>query len=102
MKVPPIRKMVPEPRPRPRQAAMLFMHPMWDSESERLGKKHCTPAGYRLHVLAENIGGRKTGQSKQRGCHGRTSAAGRKTPLGAPGPAAIVPRSQGSVEYDTL
>jgi hypothetical protein len=35
---------------------MLFIHPMWDSETQRLGKKACTPAGYALHVFAEWIG----------------------------------------------
>jgi len=36
--------------------AMLFFHPMWDSETQRLGKKACTPAGFALHGLAEGIG----------------------------------------------
>ena len=35
---------------------MLFMYPMWDSESQRLGKQKCTPVGYALHVIAELIG----------------------------------------------
>jgi hypothetical protein len=35
---------------------MLFIHPMWDHESERIGKQKCTPAGYALHVIAELIG----------------------------------------------
>lgn len=35
---------------------MFFIHPMWDSETERLGKKACTPAGYAIHVVAEGIG----------------------------------------------
>lgn len=35
---------------------MLFIHPMWDHESERLGKQKCTPTGYTLHVVAELIG----------------------------------------------
>ena len=35
---------------------MLFIHPMWDSETQRLGKKACTPGGYALHVFAEGIG----------------------------------------------
>jgi hypothetical protein len=25
---------------------MLFIYPMWDSESQRLGLKACTPRGY--------------------------------------------------------
>ena len=29
---------------------------MWDHESERIGKRKCTPAGYALHVIAEMIG----------------------------------------------
>ena len=35
---------------------MLFLHPTWDHESERLGKKRCTPTGSALHVVAEWIG----------------------------------------------
>jgi hypothetical protein len=35
---------------------MLFLHPMWDNESQRIGKQKCTPAGYALHVIAELIG----------------------------------------------
>ena len=35
---------------------MLFIYPMWDTESQRIGKQKCTPLGYRLHVLAELIG----------------------------------------------
>lgn len=35
---------------------MLFIHPMWQNEIERLGKKRCTPVGYLLHVIAEYIG----------------------------------------------
>jgi len=35
---------------------MLFIHPMWDHESERLGKKKCTAAGYALHTVADLIG----------------------------------------------
>jgi hypothetical protein len=35
---------------------MLFIHPMWHHESQRLGKQKCTPAGYALHVIAEMIG----------------------------------------------
>ena len=35
---------------------MLFIHPMWDSESERIGKQKCTPWGYGLHVSADLIG----------------------------------------------
>ena len=35
---------------------MLFIHPMWDHESERIGKQRCTPIGYALHGIAELIG----------------------------------------------
>ena len=35
---------------------MFFIYPMWDNESERLGKKKCTPIGYALHGVVE-IGG---------------------------------------------
>ncbi len=35
---------------------MLFLHPMWDNESQRIGKKMCTPAGYALHVIADLMG----------------------------------------------
>lgn len=35
---------------------MLFIHPMWDSETERIGKKKCTPSGYALHVTSDVLG----------------------------------------------
>jgi hypothetical protein len=35
---------------------MLFIHPMWSHESQRIGKQKCTPTGYALHILAELIG----------------------------------------------
>lgn len=35
---------------------MFFIHPMWDSEAERIGKRRCTPFGYALHVFAEYVG----------------------------------------------
>jgi hypothetical protein len=35
---------------------MLFIHPMWDNESQRIGKQKCTPTGYALHAMAELIG----------------------------------------------
>jgi hypothetical protein len=35
---------------------MLFLHPMRDHESQRIGTQKCTPIGYRLHVIAEFIG----------------------------------------------
>lgn len=38
------------------ECGMLFIHPMWDNESERIGKQKCTPAGYALHGIAELIG----------------------------------------------
>jgi hypothetical protein len=36
--------------------SMLFMHPMWDNESQRIGKQKCTPIGYTLHAVAELVG----------------------------------------------
>ena len=38
------------------ECGMLFIHPTWDNESQRIGKLKCTPAGYALHVIAELIG----------------------------------------------
>lgn len=35
---------------------MLFFFPMWDHESQRLGKRKCTPSGYALHGVAETLG----------------------------------------------
>ena len=35
---------------------MLFIHPMWDHESERIGKQKCTPVGYALHGFADVLG----------------------------------------------
>lgn len=35
---------------------MFFMYPMYDHESQRIGKQRCTPLGYRLHVIAELLG----------------------------------------------
>lgn len=35
---------------------MIFIHPMWDSENQRLGLKSCTPLGYTL-VGIGNLGG---------------------------------------------
>ena len=32
------------------------MHPMWDNESQRLGKQKCTPTGYAIHVIGELLG----------------------------------------------
>jgi hypothetical protein len=29
---------------------------MWSSESQRIGKKHCTPAGCTLHAIADLVG----------------------------------------------
>ncbi len=34
----------------------MFIYPMWDSETQRIGKQKCTPLGSRLHLLAEMIG----------------------------------------------
>jgi hypothetical protein len=35
---------------------MFFFHPMWNHESERIGKMKCTPVGYALHVIADLLG----------------------------------------------
>jgi hypothetical protein len=35
---------------------MLFIYPMWDNESQRIGKQKCTPLGYTLHGIAELLG----------------------------------------------
>ena len=35
---------------------MLFIHPMWDCETERIGKRKCTPIGFALHGIAELTG----------------------------------------------
>ena len=34
----------------------MFINPMWDNESERIGKQRCTPIGYAIHVLSDFIG----------------------------------------------
>ncbi len=35
---------------------MMLINPMWDNESERIGKRECTPLGYALHVISDLIG----------------------------------------------
>jgi hypothetical protein len=35
---------------------MLFIYPMWDNESQRVGKQKCTPLGYMLHGIGELLG----------------------------------------------
>lgn len=35
---------------------MFCINPMWDNESQRIGKMKCTPMGYNLHVLSDLIG----------------------------------------------
>ena len=35
---------------------MLFIYPMWDSETQRIGKKLCTPLGSMLHGIADLLG----------------------------------------------
>jgi len=35
---------------------MLFIHPMWDSESQRIGMKTCYPLAYQIHGIGELIG----------------------------------------------
>jgi hypothetical protein len=34
----------------------MFIYPMWNHESQRIGKRQCTPLGSRLHLVAEMIG----------------------------------------------
>ncbi len=34
----------------------MFIHPMWDHESERIGMQKCTPSGYRLRSAADLLG----------------------------------------------
>jgi hypothetical protein len=34
----------------------MFINPMWDSENQRLGKRRCTPLGYRLHEWSDLVG----------------------------------------------
>ena len=34
----------------------MFLFPMWDNESQRIGKQKCTPVGYTLHGVAELLG----------------------------------------------
>ena len=35
---------------------MIFIHPMWDSENQRLGLRQCTPLGYALVGIGDVIG----------------------------------------------
>lgn len=35
---------------------MLFLHPMWDHESQRVGMQKCHPLGYALRGVGELIG----------------------------------------------
>jgi len=35
---------------------MLFINPMWDNESQRIGKMKCTPLGYKLHGISDGLG----------------------------------------------
>lgn len=35
---------------------LMFINPMWDHESQRLGKKRCTPIGFMLHTISDLIG----------------------------------------------
>ncbi len=34
----------------------LFINPMWDNEVQRIGKKKCTPLGYKLHGISDLLG----------------------------------------------
>jgi hypothetical protein len=35
---------------------MLFIHPMWDNESQRIGVKKCYPLAYDIRAIGELIG----------------------------------------------
>ena len=35
---------------------MLFIHPMWDHESQRIGMQKCYPLAYEMHAIGELIG----------------------------------------------
>lgn len=35
---------------------MLFLYPMWDSKSQRIGKLRCSPGGFALQGFAELLG----------------------------------------------
>jgi len=35
---------------------MLFIYPMWDNQSQRIGKQKCTPLGYVLHCFSTQLG----------------------------------------------
>lgn len=35
---------------------MFFINPMWDNESQRIGKMKCTPLGYKLHGVSDGLG----------------------------------------------
>jgi hypothetical protein len=35
---------------------MLFIHPMWDHESQRIGMQRCYPLAYEIHAVGELIG----------------------------------------------
>ena len=35
---------------------MLFIHPMWDHESQRIGMQKCYPLAYDIHAIGELIG----------------------------------------------
>jgi hypothetical protein len=35
---------------------MLFIHPMWDHENQRLGMRQCYPLAYAIHAFGELIG----------------------------------------------
>lgn len=35
---------------------MIFIHPMWDNENQRLGLKRCTPLGYAIICIGDLVG----------------------------------------------
>lgn len=34
----------------------MFINPMWDRESQRIGKQRCTPVGYAFHGISDLLG----------------------------------------------
>ena len=34
----------------------MFINPMWDSETQRIGKQKCSPRAYHLHLVSDLVG----------------------------------------------
>ena len=34
----------------------MFINPMWDSETQRIGKQKCSPSAYHLHLVSDLVG----------------------------------------------